>query len=313
MSFRPLGLCLFALTACVAEAETSTPAPLANYATLPATPAPEAGRLVVMPKHVVKAHTDTLTCWVPDWVPDRDYLVTRFDGLQGQWGHHLVALRTDGGYKPGSKWDCTDLAQMTNLSPLVLPELANQPLLPPGFAVRLPKGTKIVMQSHYLNNTDQDMEVRDVGAFQFAPVEAKPTEVSYLIINDGLIKLPMGETTTRTSTCTLPSDVSVLSAMGHMHEWGKAIHVDLARAGTTTAPERVYDVPKWQASYRDLAPINNFGVAKSLGLKAGDKLSLSCSWLNDSDHVLKFPHEMCVSVMYYYPATPKGLILCENE
>ena len=48
-------------------------------------------------------------------------------------------------------------------------------------------------------------------------------------------------------------------------------------------------------------------------LHTGDKLKLSCTWKNDADHVLKFPHEMCVSVMYYYPATPKGLILCENE
>ncbi len=308
--FALLSMPIVACTSTTLDAPTG---PVKQYAVAPTNLTAEQGKFLVQPKHVVKAHSDTMTCWVPDWVPDQDYMVTHFEPLQGANGHHLLALRSGSSYKPGTVFDCTDVAQMVDLQPLVLPELSDTPLLPDGYAVKLPKDAHIVMQSHYLNTTDQDIETQDVGVFKFAPAGTKPQEVSYLVLNDGGIKLPAGQALTRTTKCKIPGDIKLLTVMGHMHQWGKSVTLDLERAATPGKIDNLYKVDPWQAQYRDKPPLTNYGLANALQLAPGDTYSITCSWNNSTAADIKFPHEMCASVAYYFPARPEGLIVCDNE
>jgi hypothetical protein len=286
--------------------------PADHRALIPTAPAEGLGRQFVAPDLVIPVGEERMTCWVPDWVPDRDYLVTRFEGVQSPLGHHVVALRSGIAREPGTVFDCTNLASMVSLEPLVLPDPTEETrLLPEGFAVRLPAGSRIVIQSHYVNYTDEDIVTADVARFTFVPLEDEGsiTEVSYLIANHGALIVDEGVTTKKIG-CALPSDVNVLALLGHMHGLGKEISV--TRTPASGIPETLYDVPAWTVEFRDVPPLELFPASAPLSLLAGDQLTVSCTYDNNTGAVVGFPEEMCTSVGYYFPARPEGIIFCDD-
>lgn len=284
---------------------------------VPAAPAADKGVQFVGPKLTIAAGDEKQLCWVPDWTPEKDYMIRRFKGFQGTMGHHVVALNDIGGtYKAGQTFDCTSVTQMVNLRPLVLPEPdphGDKTLLQEGYAVRLPKGVRPVFQSHYVNYGSKPIEIQDVARIEFA-TEANPVEVSYFIVNDSLVDVAATGETTRSMTCKVPSDIKLLATLGHMHEMGSTIKVEHSRPlDAAFKPATMFNIAKWMPEFRDSGPIEVFGVgATSLDLKAGDEVKITCTWKNTSGKQLFFPKEMCVTVSYYYPALKEGVILCNN-
>jgi len=292
--------------------DAGTSGPIDHRAEIPEPPAEGLGMQFVAPDLVVPKGEERMTCWVPDWVPDRDYLVTRFEGVQSPMGHHVVALRSGIARDPGTVFDCTALESMVSLEPLVLPDPTETTrLLPEGFAVRLPADSRIVIQSHYVNYTDDDIVTADVARFTFVPAEEESgiTEVSYLIANHGALVLDEGTSTKRIG-CELPADVNVLALLGHMHELGRSISITRTPAASTA--ETLYTVPEWTVEYRDVPPLELFTASAPLTLTAGDKISVACTYDNDRGQQIGFPEEMCTAVGYYFPARAEGIIFCDD-
>jgi hypothetical protein len=286
--------------------------PADHRALVPTPPEEGLGKQFVASDLVIPVGEERMTCWVPDWVPDRDYLVTRFEGVQSPLGHHVVALRSGIDRDPGTVFDCTDLESMVSLEPLVLPDPTEETrLLPEGYAVRLPAGSRIVIQSHYVNYTDEDIVTADVARFTFVPLadEGTITEVSYLIANHGALVVDEG-VTTKTIGCALPTDVNVLALLGHMHGLGKEISV--TRTPASGVVEVLYDEPAWTVEFRDVPPLELFPASAPLILAAGDQLRVSCTYDNDTGAAVGFPEEMCTAVGYYFPAQPDGIIFCDD-
>lgn len=250
-----------------------------------------------------------MICWVPDWVPDKDYAITRFEGLQGPSGHHVVALTSGIPRQAGSTFDCTAMETMASLNPLILPDQKDRRLIPDGFAVKLPKDAKIVIQSHYVNATKNELRFRDVARLTLAPAGSKPTMLSYLILNNGSVDLMPQSTGTASVSCTVPQQMKLLVLLGHMHEWGRKIHVDLTRGGDT---QNLYAQDDWTVEYRDVPPLKLYTPEDPLVLEKDDQLSLRCDWTNDTDRELRFPSEMCTAVAYYYPSDDLGIHVCEE-
>jgi hypothetical protein len=273
------------------------------------TPLPaEEGFQIVMPETIIPKGTEKMVCWIPEWVPDKDYLVTQFEGFQGSMGHHVVALRSGVPRKAGEVFDCTNLAQMTSLQPLILPDVSNQKLLKPGYAVRLPKDSKIVIQSHYVNTTTKDLKVADVARFRFAPKDQPQKVVGYLIMNHGAIDIAQGEQTADLS-CEIKKPKRILLMLGHMHDYGKAFRVEMVRSGER---KTLYNIDKWNVDMRDRPPVTFFDGEDTLEFQPGDKLSTLCTYNNTTGEPLRFPAEMCTTVMYYYSEESSELIQC-NE
>ncbi|MSQ83504.1 MAG: hypothetical protein EXR77_11555 [Myxococcales bacterium] len=301
-----------------AEPATAATGPIDQKAkNVPAAPTADKGRQFIGPKLVIKAGEEKMLCWVADWTPDKDYMIRKFRGYQGSMGHHVVALQnTNGNYKPGEQFDCTGVAQMINLEPLVLPDPdvhADKPLLQEGYAVKMAKGVRIVFQSHYVNYNTKDIEIQDVARLEYA-TEANLTEVSYLIINDGLVQIaPTGETT-RSMSCKVPADVKLMATLGHMHNLGKSIKIELLRPDDPAVmPKTLFNIAQWKPEFRDTGPIEVFGVGNTaLDLKAGDEIKVTCTWNNTTGKAVAFPKEMCTTVSYYFPATKQGQIMCSK-
>ncbi|MBI5610989.1 MAG: hypothetical protein HY902_19110 [Deltaproteobacteria bacterium] len=275
---------------------------------------PTEGRTFVSPKLTVKKGADAMHCWVPDWSPDQDYWVTKFTAHQGSLGHHIVAMRSDDPLPPGKTWECSSVADMVNLRPLVLPDNSTKDsfqFLPPGGAVKLAKGTSIVFQSHYNNYGDSDIEIQDAASLNFTAISPE-MEVNYVLVNVSSIAILPGETTSVTKDCEAPVDLDIVATTGHMHEWGKHIEVDVV-PGDGSKPQQMYSVPTWTAEYRDAPPVTVLHAAgKSVHVKAGDKIRVTCTWHNDTAKKIGYPSEMCTSVNYYTSKNPKGLILCDD-
>lgn len=305
--------CAAGLVACADDGGTPTEAPLDQKTKDVVVLDAAKGRVFTGPKLRVEKGEDRMVCWVPDWTPDQDYYVSRFLAHQGSMGHHLLAMKSEDPLPPGKTFDCSDVTDMLNLRPLVLPDNSTKKdlgVMPPDHAVRMPKGTTIVFQSHYINYGDRALEFQDIAELHMLPTPPQQ-EVNYLIVNASHFTVLPGETTSVTTPCVLPADVTLIATMGHMHEWGQAIEVSVKRANPLTgATQPLYLVAPWLADYRDAPPVQVPPLADATLFK-GDTLQVTCTWKNDTTKPLAFPHEMCSSISYYKSPTPKGLILCD--
>jgi hypothetical protein len=250
-------------------------------------------------------------CWAVDWTPQQDYLVTGFRPFQGAGGHHLVAMKSVSAVQPGAEWDCTDPAMMSSLEPLVITDDDEQTALDEGFAFRVEAGTDIVIQSHYVNSSPNDWNVRDTGWLLLAPEGSDPVEAGYIVVNNGVLDMPQGPSDWGAS-CALPEgqDYNLMLMLGHMHELGTSIRVD---GDQGDGPETLYEVADWEVEFRDDPPIVRWSASEPYAMQPGDTLDLHCAFDNTKDHAVRFPEEMCVTVSVYWPAAAEPLILCDED
>jgi hypothetical protein len=278
-------------------------------------PAIENGFQIKAPTTRVEIGQDIETCFVPDITFDRDVYVLQADAYQGDVGHHVQLYSSAVPRKKGEVFDCSDLATMSTLLPLLTPnhpqkETDNKAQLPENFYVRIPAGALIVMQSHYVNYTDSAIEVADVLNIETRDDVTGMTEASYFVISDNTFTLPEGESTV-VYDCTVLGDTSILFGFGHMHEQGKRIRLErTAASGDAATTELLYEVDNWTAEYRDYAPVDRRSEAEPLLLRDGDRLRLTCDYDNASGGEVDWPHEMCVYFSAYFPANADGFILC---
>ncbi|HVE84387.1 MAG TPA: hypothetical protein VND93_16140 [Myxococcales bacterium] len=266
------------------------------------------GRQFVMPETIIPAGSEKMFCWIPGWVPDQDYLLTSLEPLQGTYGHHLLAMVSAIPREAGTVFDCTDAEQMASLRPLVIPDRGDQAaLLPPGFAVKLSAGSKVVFQSHYVNTSEHDLAVADVARLHFPEPGSTPVEAGYFILNSTGIDLAPGQTGQVTVSCSPPQQLRALLWEGHMHYYGRSISLKRTRGGTT---DTIYSVDTWQPQYRDLPPVTTYPTSSPLVVEPTDTYTLTCNYDNQTDYQVRFPTEMCAAVSYYYPALPEALVLC---
>jgi hypothetical protein len=266
------------------------------------------------PEKVIAVGADVQTCFVPDIEFDEDVYVVQADAYQGDVGHHVQIYGSAVPRRPGEFFDCSDLSVMSSLLPLVTPnhplkESDNSKQLPENFYVKIPAGSRIVMQSHYVNYTDSDINTADIVNFETVADVAGMTEASFFVLSHNTFTVPEGPSTV-VYECDVEADTQLLYAMGHMHEQGKSISLERLPAGSN-APELLYEVDTWTSEFRDDAPTNAYPPSEPLVLNAGDHLTLTCNFENATGEELPWPREMCVMFTAYWPARGDGFLLCE--
>jgi hypothetical protein len=281
-------------------------------------PPPTHGVQLVMPKEAtIKAGGDQMWCWVPE-VPagtlDTDQLVTVAAGSQGGGGHHLFVFMTLVPRKTGDIFDCTQVEQMVTMQPLVAPLSPTSPtfgkVLPEGYAIRIPAGAQLVVQSHYVNIKTQPIAIKDMVNLEFAEDPSTVTEAAYWTESSTSFDIPNGQHKV-TDVCTMHGDLTVLSVLGHMHEWGKKFSFTVTPKGGQTPATPTYSVDEWTAAFRDSPPLTVYPANQPLTLHDGDVLTMTCEWNNDTNSDLTFPHEMCTTFGAYAPVRPEGFFSCD--
>ena len=139
------------------------------------------------------------------------------------------------------------------------------------------------------------------------PAEDVQEWAAPLIFNRSDFAVPPGGSLTTSFSCDIDSDWNLIYLLGHMHEWGTSFSIEQLDAGTSTP---FYEIPEWDPVYRD-APMIMSAVDAPIALSPGMQFKTTCSWENDTETPLVFPHEMCVSVAFVYPQ--KATIICDGD
>lgn len=252
-------------------------------------------------EQVIAPGTEKMFC--TDLVYDgEDLAFDQLETTQGKFGHHAVLLLPTKPNPPGTVFDCTDASTMKDFSLFAIGATD----LPKGHGSILPKGKKLVLQSHYVNTGKVPIRVRDVVRLRVKPVADVTTWDAVFVNTTDQIAIPPHAMDFQTTfDCPVKNDLSLLVLGGHMHEWGAKFDVQYVGADGALTP--VYKIDRWKAEYRDTPPVDLYLTAPK-ELKAGGALRITCSWNNTSDSTLKFPSEMCV--LFGYVAGTKDPVVC---
>lgn len=268
---------------------------------------PENGMQLRMDVQSVAPGKEVLLC---TYLPPlkKEIVVRSITFHQTAGGHHvaLFALTTP---KASGTSECADPnsaeggIEMNNWRPVAA---GTNQVLPPGVALKIPAGKQLMMQSHFVNTHDEPMESE--SAVNMYAFEGTPThQADYLALNelDGL-RIPQGEFTV-TRECAIDHDLSLLTVLGHTHQYGTLYKLELQDlAGNWTELYHETDGAKLRNSPKEL----HYPPEAPLQIKAGQKWRYTCSWNNTTDHEIRFPEEMCAAFMTYFPS--KGFIVCND-
>lgn len=284
------------LGACTGQPEPQD-GPLPDHSTPP--PLPPGHIEFKFPETVVRAGTEVQTCYYLEPISE-DLYVSALKGYQGKHGHHLVLFHTSQEYPPGTIRDCTSFEDMVALTPILAPVNFGLEKFPEGMAIRVPRGSQLVLQQHIVNTSTRDIATRDVAHLRVLRWEEVRVLAGFYGQSDVTFAIrPIPEQQVVAFRCTAPRDMNLLLVGPHMHEWGVRISVDV---GTPGQMRRVVDVHPWRAEYRDYPPVAEFKEEAPLVLHKGDVMRTECVFRNDTAETLRFPREMCAAYGYYFPA-----------
>lgn len=130
--------------------------------------------------------------------------------------------------------------------------------LPPGFARRIPGGSKLVFQLHYTPNGAESPDLTKIGLVEVAASEVT-NEVYTLAALDQEFEIPPGAAHHEVSGQTrfLPQGTQLLAATPHMHLRGKSFFLEAS--GTKGTTQAILNVPRydfnWQHTYHLTEPV----------------------------------------------------------
>lgn len=268
--------------------------------------APQPGHEIRAPSFEVPPYSEVFWCYYGTYTGPT-VGVTWFQPLQSnQYSHHnLLRNVTDGGLPDGTMIECPATGSMYDYAPLfegvgIEPgeSATNWLEMPDGVAIQFMEGQKWVLDMHYVNPTDKTLIVQNGVNMGTVAVEDVEHWAAPVRMDGGIVELPSGEATTVAFDCEWPSDVTVLSLGGHMHEHGTSYEVDHVRSDGSI--ERIYNVDPWDEEYRDFPLLENWGVGE-LEVAAGESFRTYCNWFNATEELLTYPDEMCTTFVVAYP------------
>ena len=294
-----LALGSLALTGCGSESANQPPpgpATVDEFAVIPAVP--DGAVQYDFPEQIVQPGADVETCYFMEPVKE-DMFAKSLESYQGKFGHHLILFRAEKPEPVGSVRDCTSVQDMINLLPAISSVNFGVSEFPAGMAIRIPAGTQLVLQQHTVNTSENAIRLREAVHIRFVPKSEVQVLAGFYGVTDLDFILKPHTAQTRTSDCVVPYDMNLLVATPHMHEWGTQFWTKM---GPVDNLKTVIDIPKWRAEMRDFPPLTQFPLDAPMVLKQGDIVRTSCSWMNTTEEDIIFPHEMCATAGYYYPA-----------
>ena len=173
--------------------------------------------------------------------------------------------------------------------------------IPDGLAFRIPANTQLMIQTHWINATQSAVDGQAVAYLTEVPSSPSRQTMDLFDVVNTSFTLPAGKVTSATSTCTMKKDLNIFALAGHMHEFGQ--HFDFQVADAAGANAQMLWSKDWQPAYSSAPPYTIYGAAQPLVLKAGQQVSVTCTWNNSTGNDIGFPREMCVGTSFYFPAT----------
>lgn len=169
--------------------------------------------------------------------------------------------------------------------------------LPPNTALIVEPGTVLLMNTHYLNASEEDLHTRvELNIHTLSPEDVE-VEAGVTFWYDQFIYLPPQSSRTARMICPVTADVTLVNVQSHMHKRGVGFQADLLDENSQLV-ETIYTSSSWEF------PIIR-AWEQGYALKQGQKVDFWCDYENNTDETvlqgLSADDEMCMILGLYYP------------
>lgn len=298
-------LILFTVLGCTNTDKETGESTETNAVELIAPPAEGEGFQLAL-DHFVPPYTEVWQCNVYRLETETMSNVNSIEFQQNEGMHHMTISTTGftgGQIEPGS-YDCNSLYadQMDSLLMMFGSQGDAHDLLtlPEGVVARVPANIDIVHEIHYVNTTDQPLDLYSrVNAYTI-PDSDVTSGIWGGNVRDEHINIPANaEAHTEWTRCVMNEDIEVLFMASHMHQLGIAFNVRLFDG--TTSGDIFYTNDDW----------HNPKIIKydePIIVPAGTGFEYSCTWKNPNDFDINYgltsDDEMC---NFTYVHTPESM------
>jgi hypothetical protein len=241
------------------------------------------------PEIEVAAGTEKYVCYTKTL--EEEVAVNRFD-FEGSSTVHHVFLSRSLKKEPEGLSECNVIFKQTWLPMFVTGAGSTSLEYPEGAATVLHKGEQIVFQLHLLNASTKDVKKSATVKMRIS-TETDPDPVAIYAFGTQKIMLPPNKASDVNVDCSPNEDIEAFATLAHMHKIATGLHFSVEGA----------DGKMEEVVTRDPYSFNNqFIEDKPITVKKGQKTHLTCSYNNESDHVVEFGEssndEMCYLVGY---------------
>ena len=239
----------------------------------------------------IEPGADVTYCTYLDVAIEDDLDIITFLGTQGDFGHHtiLYGVRVE---QDAGTHECTE-QDMINARYL------GAAAVPDGIAFRLKRGQQLMIQSHFINASDDTISGQSHFTLEVGAPDASRQLADLFTVVTTDIEIPPGGTGTAHASCPVAHDLQLVALGGHAHEWGT--HVSVRHMPAAGGERMLYDHP-WSKESIFNPTVAHFTAEEPLFIPAGDTLDVTCEYFNDTDEPLMFPSEMCVAWSFQFPA-----------
>lgn len=225
--------------------------------------------------------------------------VNRLTGRQTEGGHHLVAYTVDHPIE-SAPIACPQGGQpgWTMLFATQLPE--ETVAMPDGVGLTLAPHQQIVLETHFINATDRELQVTSSVELEHAAEGSVKERAAVFLFGTTNIDVAPRSSAQGRATCSPPDDIHLFRLFGHEHRLGAGVRVEVGPKGGPL--EEIYVSKDWEDP-----PVQE--LRREVG--PGSSVRVTCDWDNPTDARVMYPDEMCFAVGMYWPS--QGQLFCTTS
>jgi hypothetical protein len=229
---------------------------------------------------------------------DRDLDLIDVRGSQSAGGHHAVVYASPDLEPIGTTrvWQAADQITARFLGGVGGEGATASGGLPAGAVLRIPAGSALYVQSHYLNTGDEVLEGSSVVEIKVVEPSPDVTVLSLFVSSTLSIDVPPG-VSEQTLSCAIQEDTPLVMYVNHVHERGTAISTELRASDGSIL--MVKDDPAWNYEWATRPNFNVLELDAAFVAPVGATLVTRCHWDNKTGAALTFPDEMCGFLGFY--------------
>jgi hypothetical protein len=248
---------------------------------------------------------DSTFCTFTDVVLTEATIFGESYGAESPGGHHAILQYTTTPQAPHTG-DCGAMDGQMLLGGSGGKTVADKPTLPTNYGVEVPAGAQLVINHHWINSSEKAIKGQAMMLARRLPRGGDTILGGNLpMLGLGWEIPPQGELSYSTK-CTYAEDVPYILALGHMHEFGQHVNIDVDRVDGTS--ESLIDEVWTPDKGTTTSGAKIFSLDDPFVIKKGDTVTLKCDWSNSSANAISFPREMCI----FFGYTVGASYVCAN-
>jgi hypothetical protein len=243
----------------------------------------------------VEPGEDVTFCTVTDVILEEDRIFGPSVGAQSPQGHHAILQYTTTPQEPHTGSCGADMGQML-LGGTGGKEVADELYLPENFGVEVPEGAQLVLNHHWINTSTETIDGQAMMLARGLERGGDTVQAGQMIMLGFGWEIPPRAEYSYSTECTFGEDVPYVMALGHMHEWGSNVSVEVE------TPEGEVSTLFDDAWTEEMATGADGGHVYSLEdpvmIRKDETVRLTCDWHNETEEAIGFPREMCIFFGY---------------